>query len=54
MKAKIVMDYKLAHAIGTDAGNARMRKHGRTRWNRADYLAACRAMEKALKLIPKQ
>lgn len=31
------MTYELAMAAARDAANARMRKAGRTRWNRADY-----------------
>jgi hypothetical protein len=36
-EANMKMTYKLAHAAGMDAANARMRKAGRTKWNRADY-----------------
>lgn len=39
-----VMDYKLAHAIGWDAGNASMRKAGRTVWSEDDYNASVEAM----------
>jgi hypothetical protein len=34
---KIKMTYELAHAAGMDAANARMRRAGRAKWNRADY-----------------
>ena len=31
------MTYDIAMAAARDAGNARMRKAGRTAWNRGDY-----------------
>jgi hypothetical protein len=37
MAKQITWDYELAMAAGKDAANARMRKAGRTAWNRADY-----------------
>lgn len=37
------MTYEIAMAIGHDAATARMRKAGRTRWNKADYNASVRA-----------
>jgi hypothetical protein len=36
------MTYHAAMAAGRDAGNASMRKAGRTRWTQADYNAAAR------------
>lgn len=41
MAAKIpVMDAKLAHAVGTDAGNRSMHAAGRVVWSEEDYNAA--------------
>lgn len=37
----IELNRELAHAIATDAANANMRNHGRTRWNEEDYNLAC-------------
>jgi hypothetical protein len=37
---KPILTRKLAWAAATDAGNAHMRKAGRTKWNQADYNAA--------------
>lgn len=34
--------YEMAHAAAWDAGNAHARAHGRKKWSRADYNAACR------------
>ncbi len=34
---RVTMTYDLAMAAAKDAANARMRKAGRTKWNRADY-----------------
>lgn len=33
----VTMTYQLAHAAATDAGNASMRKNGRTAWSKEDY-----------------
>jgi hypothetical protein len=35
------MTPELASAAGLDAGNSRMRKAGRTRWNEEDWNRAC-------------
>ena len=40
MRLKMTED--IARAVSMDAGNASMRKNGRTRWSRADLLAAGR------------
>ena len=41
------MTYDLAMAIGHDAASLRMRRAGRTAWNRADYNANVRAFYRA-------
>jgi hypothetical protein len=41
-----VWTYELAMAAGKDAANARMRKAGRSKWNRADYNEACRTFNR--------
>jgi hypothetical protein len=38
----MTMTYELAMAASKDAANARMRKAGRSKWNRADYNEAVR------------
>ena len=38
---RIVLDYKLIHAAGWDAGNRSMQANGRTSWNEDDWNAAC-------------
>jgi hypothetical protein len=38
----MTMTYAIARAAGTDVANARMRKAGRSTWNKADYHAAAR------------
>ncbi len=40
------MSFQLAHAAATDAGNASMRKAGRTCWNEQDYNAAVAELER--------
>lgn len=40
------MTYKLAHAIGWDAGNRNMRKNGRTDWNEDDWSVAAAEFER--------
>ena len=45
---KLIMDYKMAHAIGWDAGNASMEKAGRAKWNRTDYNVSVRTMNALL------
>jgi len=45
---KIVIDDKLARAIGWDAGNRSMRAAGREKWNEDDYNAGVRAMDDCL------
>lgn len=37
----ITLTPSLAYASGQDAGNASMRKAGRTRWNEDDHAVAC-------------
>jgi hypothetical protein len=49
--AGMKMDYKTAMAIGQDAGNRNMKKHGRTAWNEEDAAVAAAAANKALDLI---
>jgi hypothetical protein len=41
MAKQIILTKELAFASGADAGNARMRKAGRSKWNREDYNHAC-------------
>jgi hypothetical protein len=43
---RITMAYEIAMAAGRDAANARMRKAGRTKWNRADYNEAVRTFNR--------
>lgn len=40
------MTYKLAHAIGWDAGNRNMRKNLRTDWNEEDWNVAAAEFER--------
>lgn len=49
-KPMITMTYKLAMAVGEDAGNRNMRKHGRTAWNIDDWNASVEAFNKAYPL----
>lgn len=42
----ITLTPALAFAAACDAANARMRKAGRTKWNRADYNAAARTQNR--------
>jgi hypothetical protein len=42
----ITMTYELAMAAGKDAANLRMRKAGRTVWNRADYNESVRTFNR--------
>jgi hypothetical protein len=44
--------YQIAHAAGWDAGNAHAKEHGRTTWNRDDYNAAIKEMNRILGDIP--
>ena len=44
----IAIDYKLAHAAGTDAANRNMRREGRTVWSEADYDMARVTFEKLM------
>jgi hypothetical protein len=48
---QIVMTNALARAIGMDAGNASMRKAGRSVWNEDDFNAASEATQAALGLV---
>src|ERR1043166_1733511 len=48
-----VMTYELAMAAGRDAANARMRKAGRKKWNKADYNEAVKVFKRLYKLVPK-
>ena len=45
MKA-ILMTYELAMACSRDSANRRMRKQGRTTWNKSDWNHACEVFEK--------
>ncbi len=38
----------VARAAGQDLANARMRKAGRTSWNKADYAAAVREFNRVM------
>lgn len=42
----------IAHAAGTDAGNAAMRKGGRTKWSDEDYETAVRTTNRLMLYIP--
>jgi hypothetical protein len=42
---------ELARAAGRDAANERMRKAGRSTWNRADYNLACRVSARLMQAI---
>ncbi len=46
--SKPQMNYKLAHAIGWDAGNRHMRANGRTTWDEDDYNRACEAFNQLM------
>lgn len=46
MDGKIHMTYDLAMAAGQDAATRRMRKQGRTKWNRGDWDAAARTFNR--------
>jgi len=45
--------YDVARAAGQDAGNARMRKAGRTAWSRADYNESVRVFERLYQPRPR-
>lgn len=44
-----VMTYAIAMSAGRDVANARMRKAGRTSWNKADYNVAAREFARLMK-----
>lgn len=46
--------YEIAQAAGTDKANHRMRKAGRKAWNRADYNAAVREMNRLLPITARR
>lgn len=50
--ASIVLTRSLAFASGQDAGNARMRKAGRTRWNLDDRNHAAEVTNRLLMHVP--
>ena len=47
----IELDYDLCMAIGHDAGNHSMRKHGRVAWNEDDWNVAAETTNELLKSI---
>ena len=40
------MTYRIAHSLGTDAANRRMRQDGRTTWNEEDFNLAADMLRK--------
>jgi hypothetical protein len=46
--AALTLTPDMAYASGRDAGNVRMRKAGRTTWNRADYNHAANVTNRLL------
>lgn len=48
MSKQITATYEVAMAAGRDAGNASMKRAGRTSWAQADYAAAARTVAKLL------
>ncbi len=46
----MMMTYWIAHSIGMDAANQRMRDQGRTSWNEEDYNLAAEVLNKNLPL----
>lgn len=48
MSKAITLTPSLAYASGQDAGNAHMRKHGRKRWNDADWNVAAETTSRLL------
>ena len=46
MNSHIPMTKEIARAAAMDAGNAHMRKAGRTKWDRTDFYAASRTYNK--------
>lgn len=49
--SKIILTPALAYASGQDAGNAHMRKAGRTRWNEDDFNVAAAKTSSLLESI---
>jgi hypothetical protein len=47
----MTMTKDIARAIGLDAGNASMRRAGRSQWNEDDFNAASAAYQRAMRLI---
>jgi len=45
---KIKLSYKLAIAAAQDEANRRMRREGRTQWNREDWNTACDTFHKVV------
>lgn len=48
MKTELTLNQALCYAIGRDAGNRSMRRHGRTQWNESDYNVAAKAYQRAM------
>lgn len=48
----VTLTRELACASGTDAGNASMRKAGRTRWNGEDFNVAATLTNRLLRQVP--
>jgi hypothetical protein len=52
MATAVTLTRELAFASGQDAGNAQMRKAGRSRWNEADADLAAATTNKFLRHVP--
>lgn len=58
VRSGAVVDRRIAHAAGWDAGNRSMRGSGRTAWSEDDWDAACDVYDRLMRLTefpqPKQ
>lgn len=51
------LKYQIIHSAGRDTATRQAKKSGRTAWNRADWNAACREMDRlalTLDLLPRR
>lgn len=48
---QIVLTKELANAASLDAGNASMRRAGRTKWSVDDYNSACKEQNRLYDLV---
>jgi|GEM_PF-2995952 len=51
VRSGAVVDRRIAHAAGWDAGNRSMQDGGRTAWNEDDWNAACEVYDRLMRLV---